>query len=286
MDHESDQAQRAVLKPRQPVGSPEVGSPDVEFLAGGDDPIMPGDHFILDLDGTLLRGGVATEGGQAFLRAVEGRFVLVSNNSRDVSRSLSAKLRRVGLDIPPEQIVLAGEETIGFVASRYPGARCLIAASPALRHHARRQGLAPVTERADVVVLGRDTSWNYAKLMLLANEVCRGAVLIAANPDLTHPGNDGLIVPETGSLLAAVEAAAGVGATYVIGKPAATLFVAALERLGSARHDTIVIGDNPLTDRAGARALGLRSLIVDADRRGGQPNLADLCDRLAPINSA
>lgn len=258
-----------------------VRPPAPSRLADGDDPIMPGDHFILDLDGTLLRSGQATEGAQSFLRAVEGRFALVSNNSRETGRSLSSKLRRVSLDIPAECIVLAGEETMDFVAREYPGARCLVAASPVLRHCARRHGLVPVSENADVVVLGRDTHWSYAKLTLLANEMRRGAVLVAVNPDLTHPGNDGLVVPETGSLLAAVEAAAGVAATHVIGKPAAALFLAALERLGSTRRDTIVIGDNPLTDRAGARALGLRSLIVHADRQDGHPNLADLCDRLA-----
>ncbi|NJC09058.1 HAD superfamily hydrolase (TIGR01450 family) [Polymorphobacter fuscus] len=190
-------------------------------------------------------------------------------------------MRRLGFDIPAERIILAGEETIGFVARRYPGARCLIAASDVLRRCARNRGLVPVVDHADVVVLARDTRWTYAKLTLIANEVRRGAVLVAANPDLTHPGNNGLVVPETGALLAAVEAAAGVAADHVIGKPSATLFVAALDRLGSTRRNTIVIGDNPLTDRVGATALGLRSLIVHADRHGGHPNLADLCYRLA-----
>ena len=241
--------------------------------------IAAGDHYILDLDGTLLRGDRATEGAMAFLRAVAGRFVLVSNNSRDTSRSLSVRLRRVGFDIPAARILLAGEEAIGFVARHYPGARCLIASSSSLRRHARGLGLVPVSANADVVMLGRDLRWSYDRLALIANEVRRGAVLIAANPDLTHPGVGGLIVPETGSLLSAVEAAAGVAAAHVIGKPAAMLFTAALDRLGSAHADTIVIGDNPLTDRAGADALGLRSLIVHADREGGLPNLADLCAR-------
>lgn len=255
-------------------------------LAQTDDAIMPGDRFIVDLDGTLLCDGSATEGAHAFLRAVDGRFVLVSNNSRDTSSRLSARLRRIGLDIPAERMVLAGEEGIRFVAREYPGARCLIAASSALRHCARRHGLVPVPEHADVVVLGRDTHWNYAKLTLLANEVRSGAVLAAINPDLTHPGHNGRIVPETGSLLAGVEAAAGIAATHVIGKPDARLFIAAMDRLGSTHDTTIVIGDNPQTDRAGARALGLRSLIVHPDRQDGRPNLADLCDRLAAINTA
>lgn len=266
-----------------PLSDPVTKPSSAPLVIDGDGAIRSGDHFIIDLDGTLLRGGAATDGAHAFLRAVEDRFVLVSNNSRETSRSLSSKLRRFGFDIPAAWIILAGEEAINFVARRYPGARCLVAASSILRRHARNSGLIPVSEKADVIVLGRDTHWNYAKLALLANEVRRGAVLVAANPDLTHPGLDGLIVPETGSLLAAVEAAAGVAAAHIIGKPAEILFVAALHRLGSIRGDTIVIGDNPLTDRAGARALGLRSLIVDADRRGGHPNLVDLSKQLADV---
>ena len=203
--------------------------PAAGFPNDGDAALKRGDHFILDLDGTLVRGGLATDGAQAFLRAVEGRFMLVSNNSRETGRSLSAKLRRVGFDIPSERIVLAGEATIGFVAHHFPGARCLIATSPILRHHARNLGLVPVPKDADVVILGRDTHWTYLKLSLVANEVRRGAILVAANSDLSHPGHDGFVVPETGSLLVAVEAVAGVTAAHVIGKPAPALFVAALE---------------------------------------------------------
>jgi len=276
MTIDPSRAQRIALLNDQSAPRPVLGR-----FADDNDVIEPGDHFLLDLDGTLLCGGRATEGALSFLHAVRGRFALVSNNSRDTGRSLSAKLRRVGFDIPPASIVLAGEEAVGFVARQYPGARCLIAASPALRHCARRHGLLPVMEKAEVVVLGRDIHWNYAKLTLLANEVRRGATLVAVNPDLTHPGSDGQVVPETGALLAAVEAAAGVAAAHVVGKPTALLFLAALDRLGADRRDTIVIGDNPLTDRAGARALGLRSLIVSSDRQGGRPNLADLCKALA-----
>ncbi|WP_129790756.1 HAD-IIA family hydrolase [Sphingosinicella sp. CPCC 101087] len=274
MDSEPNSADRGIRRTAH-VGSPPVAPPE------GENGFSAGDHFILDLDGTLVRGGFATDGAEAFLRAVAGRFVLVSNNSRDTSRSLSSRLRRVGFDIPAESILVAGEETIGFVARQYPRSRCLVVASPALRRCASSHGLVPVSENAEVVVLGRDTHWSYAKLALIANEVRRGAALVAANPDLTHPGNDGLVVPETGSLLAAVEAAAGVTATHVVGKPGALLFVAALRRLGSSRDNTIVIGDNPLTDRAGAEALGLRSLTVHPDRQGGHPNLSDLCYRLS-----
>jgi HAD superfamily hydrolase (TIGR01450 family) len=243
--------------------------------------INEGDRVIVDLDGTLIRGGRRTEGARSFLERVLDRYVVVSNNSTDTAGRLSAKLGRIGLAIPPYRLVLAGEETIRFVASRYPGARCLVAASGLLRNIACRAGLVPVRQDAEIVILGRDVRWNYRRLTLLVNELHRGAALIVTNPDFTHPDGEDGIIPETGSLMAAVVAGAGIEPTHVVGKPEAPLFEEALRRLQATPANTVVIGDNPLTDQEGATRLGLRCVIVDVDRRSLLPNLADLaadCD--------
>jgi HAD superfamily hydrolase (TIGR01450 family) len=235
--------------------------------------IKPRDRVIVDLDGTLVRGDRPTEGAGRFLESVNGRYVVVSNNSTDTACRLSAKLGRFGLTVPSHRLVLAGEETIQFVASRYPNARCLVATSGLLRNMARRLGLATVTQDAQIVILGRDSRWNYRLLTRLGNEVRRGAMLIATNADLTHPDGDNRVVPETGSLLAAVVATAGVEPEHVVGKPEPFLFEEALRRLESTPEDTVVVGDNPSTDQEGARRLGLRCIIVSADRRNRLPNL-------------
>ena len=85
----------------------------------------------------------------------------------------------------------------------------MLLASPALRAAARRHKLELVETGAELVVLCRDRNFNYAKLAAAANAVRGGAKLIVANPDLTHPGRSGTVVPETGSLLRAVLACAG-----------------------------------------------------------------------------
>lgn len=236
------------------------------------------DRIIVDLDGTLIHGGRPTEGSKVFLDSIADRYIVVSNNSTDTARTLSAKLTRIGLAIPRQRLVLAGEETIRFVAARYPGTRCLVATSGLLRKMATRAGLVPVDQDAQFVILGRDLHWNYHRLTVLVNELRRGATLIVTNSDLTHPSGEDLVVPETGSLLAALVAGAGVEPAHVVGKPEAFLFEEALRRLGSAPENTIVIGDNPLTDREGARRMGLRWLMVSTDRRSHLPNLTDLLE--------
>jgi HAD superfamily hydrolase (TIGR01450 family) len=238
--------------------------------------VLGGDCVILDLDGTLIRGGRPTEGAKVFLESVAGRYIVVSNNSTDTAERLSANLGRIGLAIPPQRLVLAGEETIRFVAARYPGARCVLATSRLLRNMASREGLLPVGQDAEFVILGRDLRWNYRQLTLLLNELRRGATLIVTNPDLTHPDCGDRIVPETGSLLAALVAGAGVAPAHIVGKPETLLFEEAIRRLGSAPDHTIVVGDNPMTDQEGARRLGLRCVIVSEDRQNLLPSLADL----------
>lgn len=241
-----------------PVPTPASSGDAVEVL-------KPSERLIIDLDGTLVCGGKAIQGAVELTDRLAGRFIIVSNNSRDRAGQMSARLARLGILVSPDRIVLAGEEAVRFTALRYPGARCLIAASGGLRRFALSLGLTVVQSAAEVVILGRDTDFSYEKLVRVTNEVRAGAVLIAANPDPTHPDLDGRITPETGALLAAVTRASGVEPHHVIGKPEPLLFEIALQRLGVSTDAAIVIGDNPLTDVLGAQRAGLRAILIDAD---------------------
>jgi 4-nitrophenyl phosphatase len=232
--------------------------------------------FIVDLDGTLVASGQALPGAARLLAYLGERCVIVSNNSRDTARSLSRKLDRLGLRIAPERIVLAGEQAVLMVARRYPGARIRLAASPTLTQFARRQGCLLVEHAPDIVILGRDVRFNYAKLAALVNELRGGARLIVTNPDLSHPTKDGGLMPETGTLMQAVIACAGVTPEQIVGKPEQPLFIEALQRLGTTAASTVVIGDNPATDAAGAARLGMPLVLVGASRSADVASLAAL----------
>lgn len=213
---------------------------------------------LIDLDGTLVRGGQALPGAAAFLEALDGRYVIVSNNAEHTPLELSRGLRRMGLGVAPRRIVLAGTTALDGIAQRRPRARMMMLASRSLSLYARDRGLNPVRERPDVVFLGRDRHFSYQRLALAANALRDGAEFVVANPDHVHPGPDGAVVPETGALLAAILACTGPVPHRIVGKPEPALFEAELKLLGLPKRAVMMVGDNPATDGEGARRFGLR----------------------------
>src|SRR5690606_25689014 len=115
-------------------------------------------------------------------------------------------------------------------------------------------------EAAQVVVVGRDTAFTYKKLQDVVDDLERGAVLIGASADLSHPGAGGQRIPEAGALVAAVEAAAGKpGSALFVGKPEPHLFRFALRSYGCTPERCLMVGDNLHTDILGANRSGMRS---------------------------
>jgi HAD superfamily hydrolase (TIGR01450 family) len=219
-------------------------------------------HLLVDLDGTLVRQQEAIAGAAELLAHFDGRYAIVSNNSTHTAQGLAQRLRRLGLRVPASRIVLAGELAVRQLVQQHPGARVLLVGSPALQRFAEARGLRLVRADAEFVLLALDMRFSHARLASAANELRRGARLLATNADATHPGPEGRVVPETGALLAALVAASGVQPWRVVGKPAPLLFEEGLRRLGAEPRRTVVIGDNPLTDAAGAAALGMPCLLV------------------------
>lgn len=236
--------------------------------------------WLIDLDGTLVCGGRPMPGAPAFLEACGDRFVVVSNDAEHTPAELARELRRIGLDIPADRIVLAGAFALDDIALRRPGVRVLMLASRSLVRHARERGLRPVQQLPDIVFLGRDRQFSHAKLMLAANAARAGAELVVANPDLVHPGPGGTVVPETGALLTALLACTGPVAYRLIGKPEPTLFAAGLALLGLPKQTVAMLGDNPRTDGEGARRFGLRYVEI-ADGAFPQAQGETACPRKA-----
>lgn len=219
--------------------------------------------FLVDLDGTLIREHALMPGAVQLLALLGERAVIVSNNSTDVATKLQRKLRALGLSVSAAQLVLAGEETVRWLAAHRAGERVMLLASTHLRRLARRHGVNLCERDPEVVVLARDRSFNYDRLARVANHLRRGAELIVTNTDRTHPGAaSGAVVPETGALLAAISAASGVSPARVIGKPSPDLWQEAMTRLGTRVEESVVIGDNVETDGRGAQSLGLPFMLI------------------------
>ncbi|ASR91219.1 HAD-IIA family hydrolase [Alcaligenes aquatilis] len=239
--------------------------------------------LILDLDGTLIRGDEVLPGAKELLHYWEGRYIVVSNNSTHTAQTLAPQLQALGLPVPPANLVLAGEQAIHHIACRYPHNPLMLCASQALRALAMELGLTLVERNADIVLLTRDRHFSYDTLQQVIRELSQGATLLVSNADLTHPGPQGLLTPETGALLQAVLACIPGAQAEILGKPQSMLFREGLQRLGLHNEHVTVIGDNAATDALGAVSLGLGYLLVGPSSQADAPDVGALMLRNIPV---
>lgn len=220
-----------------------------------------------DLDGCLISGNRVLPHVPALFDACADRLWIVSNNSTDTAAGLSRRLTAMGLDLPAERILLAGEETLRALAAAHPGARVALFAAPPLQMLAQDIGLILSPDRAEIAVLARDTAFSFADLARLAALADRGAALWLTNPDPSHPGPDGPPVPETGALFAALRAMLPHLLPRCIGKPAPDLIRKALARAAVLPAAAVYIGDTPQTDGVAAIAAGVEFVHIAAPAR-------------------
>jgi putative hydrolase of the HAD superfamily len=83
--------------------------------------------------------------------------------------------------------------------------------------------------------------------------------------------------------LLAVDAVVG-SKTHGRVKPHASIFVAALDALGASAEETVMVGDSYEDDIEGARALGIRAILLDRD--GRRPDAPDRIDTLLALPAA
>jgi 4-nitrophenyl phosphatase len=234
--------------------------------------------FVFDLDGCVWQGERLNPGAAETLRLLHeaGRGVAyLTNNSRATGADISAKLRRLG--VTPVEHALTPLEILGTViAERYGRSRVLVIGAPELAAVVKAAGHELVDvhawREATVVAVGNDFDLTYERLTAASRAAAAGAPLVTPNVDPRLPLEDGDFLPGCGALVAAVTAAAGVK-PVVVGKPEPPLFQIALRRLGLAPHEAAMVGDSVTSDVAGARAVGMRTVLYAPD--GAPPDSAD-----------
>lgn len=215
-----------------------------------------------DLDGCLIAGATVLPGAAEVVARLGARLWIVSNNSADTGATLAMRLQAMGLALPAERLVLAGERTLRRLAAAHPGARAALFVAPPLVALARELGLRPDRERPEVALLGRDPSFGFADLAALMAVAHRGVPVWLANPDPFHPGPDGTPQPETGALWAALTAAVPLAPAGGLGKPAPDLIAAVLAAAGIPASAAVFLGDTEATDGAAARAAGVDFVLI------------------------
>jgi HAD superfamily hydrolase (TIGR01450 family) len=231
-------------------------------------PLLSGyDHVLLDLDGCVWVGDVATPRAPeavAALRSAGKGIAFLTNDARRSPEELVRKLWSLGLRASVEEVVTVGGAIQHVLAERRPpGGGAYVIGSPAVFRHVADAGLRILNgteraKRADVVIVAGHDDFHFAELRDATQAVLSGAQLIGAGRDRTFPMPDGPW-PGTGAILAALEYASGRTAR-ILGKPDPQVFFTALDRLGPG--NALVVGDRLDSDLAGAHAAGLDAAIV------------------------
>jgi HAD superfamily hydrolase (TIGR01458 family) len=220
--------------------------------------------LLLDLEGVLYEGGHAVAGAVAALTELERRGLQIrylTNTTTRPRRAIAKRLAGMGFKVDA-----------AHVFSPPAAARLLLASMSATRIHlAAAPGLSEDfpdievvgedDETVDAIVLGdlyKDFTWQ--RLNGLFQMMSAGVPLIALHRNRVCQREEGLSL-DLGPFVAALDYATGVESP-VVGKPSAAFFNLALDSLGLAAAEVLMVGDDIEADVGGAQAAGLRAVQV------------------------
>jgi HAD superfamily hydrolase (TIGR01458 family) len=220
--------------------------------------------ILLDVDGVLHVSGRQIPGAADAvnrLRAAGHRLRFVTNATTRSRADLAAGLRTMGIEIEDEELQTTADSAARLLAGRRVLALTMPAIVPDL------EGVELVGEGAEAVLIGgADESpetnqvFSYMNLARAFSELQLGAELYALHKNRWWQTQRGPLL-DSGAFVAGLEYSADVEAT-VIGKPSSAYFDAALAALDAEPGMTWMVGDDVESDLAGARACGLRTVLV------------------------
>lgn len=240
-------------------------------------PLVQFTTYLIDLDGVVYRGEELLAGAKEFvnwLNTNQKKYLFLTNNSFASEAQVVAKLARLGIVTNRSHVLAAAQAAVKHIVHHFPGARRVyVVGEQPLVELVRANGLEVVntpseqdqfadtsSEKADVVLVGLDRSFDYKKLTEAILAVRSGAVFIAINRDALLP-IAGRLIAGCGTMVAAIEAGSGV-APEVVGKPQPMLLQEAMSLLGSQPQETVMIGDGLDTDIQAGKAAGTHTLLV------------------------
>jgi 4-nitrophenyl phosphatase len=226
--------------------------------------------YLLDLDGTVYRGGEVIPEAVSFIERLKEKnipYLYVTNNSSLTPEQLAERLRNMGLDAVPDDFftssmaVAATIEKIEQVEKREGNITVLAIGEKGLRTALSEAGYEIVEKApASYVVVGIDRTFNYEKMKQATLAIYGGARFLSTNCDRAIPTEEGL-VPGNGSLTASIAYATRTEPMFV-GKPEKAIIALALEKLKLQPHEVLLVGDNLETDIAAGGNSGVDTLLV------------------------
>jgi HAD superfamily hydrolase (TIGR01458 family) len=238
---------------------------------------------LLDLDGVVYIGDEPLAGAAdvvAWLEREQVPHLFLTNTSSRPRTALVDKLAAMGITVAADRILTPAVAAVSWLRNQAPGRPALFVPDATAAEFGELDPLpADAEQGAGAVVVGDlGTDWDFATL----NRAFR-LLMAEPRPPLLALGltrywraPDGLRL-DAGAFVRALEYAAGVDAV-VLGKPAQAFYDLAVEDLGLAPEEAVMVGDDIRTDVEGAQRAGLVGVLV----RTGKFSPADLDGDVAP----
>lgn len=220
--------------------------------------------FLLDMDGTIYLGDQLIDGTLAFLQAVRrsGRKALfLTNNSSKNGAVYLEKLKKMGIDARPEDVLTSGQAAAETILREHPKKRVWVMGNELIKQELQQMGLQVVDDRPDLVLTAFDTELTYQKLWKCCDYVRAGLPYWATHPDFNCPTETGFM-PDLGAMTELIFASTGRRPDRVIGKPERDIFACAQRRCGVPLAHAAMCGDRLYTDIAAGQKQGLFSILV------------------------
>ncbi len=222
--------------------------------------------FIIDLDGTLYRGGVRLPYAVEFVQMIRDHgfpLLFMTNNSTKRPEEVSRHLQAMGIQAYSHEVFTTSQASVRYLNERECGNHVYCIGESGLTSELIDAGYilcADDADHADYVVQGLDREFTYARLQTAVRLIRAGAQSILTNPDVRLP-SDTAYLPGAGSIAAAIRTASDQEPT-IIGKPSVIMMNYALERMRLTAGEVWMVGDNVRTDIASGSAAGCPTALI------------------------
>ena len=219
--------------------------------------------FICDMDGVIYHGNRLLDGVHDFVQWLQKenkQYLFLTNSSEKTPRELRQKLKRMDLDVDESHFYTSALATAAFLKQQSPHTRAYVIGDAGLINALYDADITIDDVKPHYVVIGETRNYNYDAILKAVKFVNSGAKLIATNPDMTAPSENG-IIPACRALVAPIELATGKTA-YYLGKPNPLMMRTGISLLGCSSSDAVIVGDRMDTDVISGMESGMSTVLV------------------------
>ena len=218
--------------------------------------------FFFDLDGTIYIGDKLFDGILELIEILKKqgkRFFFLSNNSSKSTNDYLLKLKRFGLKVSREEIILSQHPTIDYL-HKNSFKKIFLLGTSSLRQEFIEEGFILTDENPEIIILAFDQELTYDRLKKASLFLQKGLPYIATHLDNRCPVENGYI-PDAGGVAALLYKTAE-RMPRVFGKPSKEMLLFKLEQLNLARESAVMIGDRLYTDIRMGNSAGITTCCV------------------------